>query len=61
MKEETTLMKLADMTLDIEQRIEVKAAIGDVFKGVLHQFGEGSTNPNGESLQMILEPWPGGR
>jgi hypothetical protein len=47
MKEETTLMKLAGMTLDIEQRIEVKAAIGDVFKGVLHQFGEGSTNPNG--------------
>src|SRR5215510_4091380 len=61
MKEKTTLMKLADMTLDIEQHIEVKAAIGDVFRGVLHRFGEGSTNPNGESLQMILEPWPGGR
>ena len=54
-------MKLSDMTLDIEQSIEVKAAIGDVFKGVLHRFGEGSANINGESLQMILEPWPGGR
>src|SRR6185295_981285 len=22
---------------------------------------EGSTNPNGESMQMVLEPWAGGR
>ncbi len=54
-------MKLSDMTLDIEQSIEIHAAIGDVFKGTLYRFGEGSTTPNGESLQMILEPWPGGR
>jgi Activator of Hsp90 ATPase homolog 1-like protein len=55
-------MKLEDMTLDIEQRVEVKAAIGDVFKGLLHRFGEGFTRPNdGESMQLILEPWPGGR
>ena len=54
-------MKLEDMTLDLEQHVEVKADIGDVFKGVLRQFGEGSTNPNGESMQMILEQWPGGR
>jgi hypothetical protein len=54
-------MKLEEMTLDIEQRIEVKADIGDVFKGVLHRFGEGSTNQKGESMQMILEQWAGGR
>jgi hypothetical protein len=54
-------MKLNDMTLDLEQHVEVKADIGDVFKGVIRQFGEGSTNPNGESMQMILEQWPGGR
>jgi hypothetical protein len=54
-------MKLEEMTLDIEQQVEVKADIGDVFKGVVRQFGEGSTNPNGESMQMILEQWPGGR
>src|ERR1700719_2069226 len=51
-------MKLEDMTLDVEQYVEVKADIGDVFKGVLHRFGEGCTNPNGESMQMILEQWP---
>jgi hypothetical protein len=54
-------MKLEEMVLDLEQHVEVKADIGDVFKGVLRQFGEGSTNPNGESMQMILEQWPGGR
>jgi hypothetical protein len=54
-------MKLEDMTLDVEQHVEVKADISDVFKGVLHQFGEGSTNPNGESMQLTLEQWPGGR
>lgn len=55
-------MNIEDLTLDIEQRVEVKAAIGDVFRGVLHRFGEGFTRPNdGESMQLILEPWPGGR
>jgi hypothetical protein len=54
-------MKLEEMTLDVEQHVEVKADIGDVFKGVLYRFGEGSTNPNGESMQMTLEQWPGGR
>jgi len=54
-------MKIEDMTLDLEQNVEVKADIGDVFKGVLRQFGEGGTTPNGESMQMILEQWPGGR
>src|ERR1700704_435153 len=58
---EVILMKLEEMTLDVEQHIEVKADIGDVFKGVLHRFGEGSTHPNRESMQMILEQWPGGR
>lgn len=54
-------MKQEDITLDLEQHLDVTAAIGDVFKRVLHRFGEGSTTPNGESMQMILEQWPGGR
>ena len=54
-------MKFEEMTLDVAQQIDVKADIGDVFKAVLHRFGEGSTNPDGESMQMILEQWPGGR
>ena len=54
-------MTLDQLTLDLEQHINVKADIGDVFKSVLHRFGEGSTQPNGESMQMVLEQWPGGR
>ena len=54
-------MKLDEMTLDVNQHVEIKAAIGDVFRGVLYRFGEGLANPQGESLQMILEQWPGGR
>ena len=53
--------EIEEMTLDVAQQIDVKADIGDVFKAVLHRFGEGSTNPDGESMHMILEQWPGGR
>jgi hypothetical protein len=54
-------MKLDEMMLDLDQHIEVKAAIGDVFRSALYRLGEGNANPKGESLQMILEQWPGGR
>ena len=54
-------MKLDEMTLDVQQHVEIKAAIGDVFRSVLYRFGEGFATPKGESLQMILEQWPGGR
>ncbi len=54
-------MKLEEMTLDVQQHVEIKAAIGDVFRSVLYRFGEGFATPKGESLQMILEQWPGGR
>src|SRR5688572_24990493 len=54
-------MKIEDLTLDIEQSLEMKADIGDVFKRVLYRFGEGNTRPDGESLKMVLEPWAGGR
>ena len=54
-------MTVDEMTLDLEQHIQCKADIGDVFKRMLHRLGEGSTHPSGESMHMILEQWPGGR
>src|SRR5215469_9236708 len=54
-------MKLDEMTLDLQQHIEIKAAIGDVFLSVLHRFGEGFASPKGESMQLNMEQWPGGR
>ena len=54
-------MKLEDMTLDVEQSVEMKADIGDVFKRVIYRFGEGNTGPDGKSLNLVLEEWAGGR
>jgi hypothetical protein len=54
-------MTLNDLTLDLTQSIDIKADIGDVFRSLLHRLGEGSTNAQGESMQMTLEQWPGGR
>ncbi|MEO5924237.1 MAG: SRPBCC domain-containing protein [Bryobacteraceae bacterium] len=54
-------MTIEDLVLDLEQHVEIKADIGDVFKSVLHRFGEGSTQPDGSTMNMILEQWPGGR
>jgi uncharacterized protein YndB with AHSA1/START domain len=55
-------MPIEDLTLDSTQSIDIKADIGNVFRSVLHRLGEGFTKPpGGESMQMILEQWPGGR
>ncbi len=54
-------MNIEELTLDTTQSIDIKADIGDVFRGVLSRLGESFTNPQGESMQMIMEQWPGGR
>jgi hypothetical protein len=54
-------MKLEDMTLDVEQHIEIKGSPDKVFAAVLHRFGKGNIGPDGQSLQLELEPKAGGR
>src|SRR3979490_2618772 len=54
-------MNLEDLTLDIEQHIEIKAPADKVFAGLLHRFGQGNTKPGGEPMARVLEPQPGGR
>ncbi len=54
-------MKLEDLTLDVEQHIEINAPPEKVFPAMLHMLGKGSARPNGESLQLDLEPKVGGR
>ena len=54
-------MTLDEMTLDTMQSIDIQADTGTVFRSVLYRLGEGFANPQGESLQMLLEQWPGGR
>ncbi len=54
-------MKLEDMTLDVEQHIEVQGSIEDAFRSVLNRFGKGLAKPDGEILHMNIEEWAGGR
>jgi hypothetical protein len=55
-------MNLADLTLDVAQEIEIQAAPGDAFRAMLRGIAEDmSPMPSGQSLQMVLEEWPGGR
>lgn len=52
---------LDDLHLDFEQTIEIKAAPGDVFEGLIqhmcHLEGEEGRSP----VKLKLERWPGGR
>lgn len=54
-------MTLDDLTLDLEQHIDIKATPEKAFAAVLHRLGKGNTRPNGESLELLLEPKAGGR
>jgi len=49
------------MKVDIEESVEINGSAADVFKSVLHRFGEGNVRPDGESMDMQIEPWAGGR
>jgi hypothetical protein len=54
-------MTLEDLALDIEQHIDIKATPEKAFAVVLHRLGKGNTRPDGQSLELLLEPKPGGR
>jgi len=54
-------MKLEDLTLDVEQHIEIKAAPEKVFPMMLEHSGKRNTRPDGVPMQLLLEPKPGGR
>jgi uncharacterized protein YndB with AHSA1/START domain len=53
-------MDLNDLTLDLTQEIEIKAAPGTVFRsltaGLSHIMGG-----DGKAMDFTLEEWPGGR
>jgi len=54
-------MKIEDLTLDVEQHIDIQAAPEKVFTAMLDQLGKNNTTPAGESLQLQIEAKPGGR
>ena len=54
-------MNVEDLTMDIQQEVDVNGPIAEVFKSVVHRFGKGSTTPTGESMQLDIEEFAGGR
>jgi uncharacterized protein YndB with AHSA1/START domain len=48
-------------TLEIRNEIEIDASIEIAFLAVLDQLGPEGQSPNGQSLSLKIEPWPGGR
>ncbi len=52
---------LDDMLLNIDQTIEIKAAPGDVFEGLIAHMCELGGEEGKPPLKLKLERWPGGR
>jgi hypothetical protein len=52
---------LEDLALTINQEIHVQAPLDITFAALLEQLGPGNETPDGKSLSMKIEPWPGGR
>jgi hypothetical protein len=56
-----TAQSIEEMTLKIEQEIDVKASLETTFAALLEQLGPGNERHDGSPMPMKLEPWPGGR
>ena len=56
-----TLEQEAVQTLEIRKDIDINAPIEISFQALLDEIGPEAQMPDGKSLQMKLEPWPGGR
>jgi uncharacterized protein YndB with AHSA1/START domain len=56
-----TLTEQAIQTLEITREEEIAAPIDIVFETLLEQLGPLNETPEGNSLSMKLEAWPGGR
>jgi len=50
-----------DFVLRVQKEIEINASASIVFESVLDQIGPGFSMPDGTSMNMKLEQWPGGR
>ena len=56
-----TDLTLENLTLSISQEIHVQASLDITFAALLEQLGPGNETPDGKSLSLKIEPWPGGR
>ena len=56
-----TLEQEAIHTMDIRKEVEIAAPIEIAFEALLDELGPEAQMPDGKSLSMKIEPWPGGR
>src|ERR1700683_2254698 len=57
----STSQTLENLTLEINQEIHIHAPLDATFAALLEQLGPGNETPEGKSLSMKIEAWPGGR
>ena len=57
----STESAIEKMTLNITEEIHVQAPIGVTFATLLEQLGPLSETMEGQSMNMKIEAWPGGR
>jgi hypothetical protein len=56
-----TVPTIEKMTLSLTDEIHVKASLDVTFETLLEQLGPFNENMEGNSMNMKIEPWPGGR
>jgi uncharacterized protein YndB with AHSA1/START domain len=56
-----TATSIEDLTLKIEQEIQINAPLAVTFDALLEQMGPRNETHDGTPLPMKIEPWPGGR
>src|SRR4030088_2489128 len=57
----STESAIEKMTLSITEEIRVQAPIDVTFATLLEQLGPFNETPEGQSMNMKIEAWPGGR
>jgi uncharacterized protein YndB with AHSA1/START domain len=57
----STALGIESLTLNIAREVHVRATLEDTFTALLEQIGPENDTPEGQKLQMKIEPWPGGR
>src|SRR5438105_9450138 len=57
----STAQSIENLTLNLTQEIHVRAPMDVTFAALLEQIGPENDTPDGQSMPMKLEPWPGGR
>ena len=57
----STDLTLENLSVTIKQEIHVEAPLDVTFAALLEQLGPSNVMPDGKSMDMKIEAWPGGR